>query len=284
MNRPPREGESGLPSDGDCPTDALQNLAVVNRTRALHTDRMAVRWSFVVAFLFALCSASSAQTVGNGSVSGQVHDHTGDVLPGVTVVLAGPGLKRRVVTDSTGTYFVEGPAGVYSLTASLPGFDSFEVRGITVEAGGHVDLPITLQLGCITPDLYVDIGLAAALKEADAVLLLRVVSSAPPVYRRLGNFCGIAYEYTATVIERIKDIDPAAPMTVTFVTFEDRQFEVGAEYLAFFERVPRGRRFHVYSPGYTARIVGSEVPCGATSLPCGIVADVVENLRNLTGR
>ena len=238
----------------------------------------------MVAFLSALCSASSAQTLGNGSVSGQVRDHTGGALPGVTVVLAGPGLERRVVTDSTGTYFVEGPPAVYSLTASLPGFDSFEVRGITVEAGRHVDLPITLQLGCITPDLYVDRGLAAAVKEADAVLLFRVASSAPPAYRRLGHFCGIAYEYTATVIERIKDIDRAAPMTVTFVVFEDRQFEVGAEYLAFFEREPRGQRLQVYSPSYIARIVGSEVPCGATSLPCGIVADVVETLRNLTGR
>ena len=245
---------------------------------------MAVRWALVVTFLFALCSASSAQSVSNGSISGQVRDHTGGTLPGVTVVLAGPGLERRVVTDSTGTYFVEGPPAVYSLTATLAGFESFDLRGITLEAGRHVDLPITLQLGCITPDLPVDSGLAATLKEADAVLLFRVASSAPPAYRRFGHFCGTAYEYTATVIESIKDIDPAAPMTVTFVVLEDPQFEVGAEYLALFAWEPSGQRFYVYSPSYVARIVGREVPCGATSLPCGTVVDVVETLRNLTGR
>ena len=130
----------------------------------VHTDRMAVQWALAVAFLFGVCSTSLAQTFSTGSVSGQVRDYTGGALPGVTVVLVGPDLDRRVVTDSYGTFFFSAPPAVYSVKATLSGFDSLELRGIRLEAGRHVDLPITLQLGCVTPDLHIDDGLAAAVK------------------------------------------------------------------------------------------------------------------------
>jgi hypothetical protein len=201
----------------------------------------------------------------------------------VTVVLAGPALERRVVTDSNGTFFLAGPPAVYSLTATLPGFDSFELRGITVEAGRHVDLNITLQLGCITPDLYIDNGLVATVKATAAVLLFRVSSTAPPAYRRLGHLCGDAYEYTATTIEMIKGIDLAAATTFTFVEFGGNQLELDGEYLGIFDWVPSAERFHPYR-SYIARVAGGEVQCGGTNLPCGPVADVIATLRNLAAR
>jgi hypothetical protein len=67
------------------------------------------------------------------SIAGLVKDTSGAVLPGVTVEATSPALiekVRSVVTDGTGQYkIVDLRPGTYSVTFSLPGFNSFRREG-----------------------------------------------------------------------------------------------------------------------------------------------------------
>src|SRR5678815_2892173 len=62
------------------------------------------------------------------SLTGVVKDSSGAVMPGVTVEAASPALIEKVrsaVTDAAGLYrIVDLRAGTYSLTFTLPGFQT----------------------------------------------------------------------------------------------------------------------------------------------------------------
>ncbi len=89
--------------------------------------------------------AASAQTAGR--LAGVVRDATGDVLPGVTLIVAGPALTapRTVVTDEHGGYVLESlPAGHYVVTATRSGFEP-DTTGVDVE-GGSATLDLVLAV------------------------------------------------------------------------------------------------------------------------------------------
>src|SRR5712664_3652009 len=84
------------------------------------------------AVLLALPRMLAAQTA--GSIAGVARDATGAVLPGVTVEAASPALiekVRTVVTDGEGQYkILELRPGSYTVTFTLPGFNTFKRDGI----------------------------------------------------------------------------------------------------------------------------------------------------------
>src|SRR5437879_13620917 len=68
------------------------------------------------------------------SVTGTVRDASGAVLPGVTVEASSSALierTRTAVTDGTGQYrIIDLRPGTYSLTFTLPGFNTVKRDGI----------------------------------------------------------------------------------------------------------------------------------------------------------
>lgn len=87
-----------------------------------------------------------------GTIVGEVHDASGAVIPGVEVTIknAGTNLARTVLTDSSGHF--ASPAldpGRYTVSASLPGFKTTTVSGVSlgIEQTRRVDL--TLEVGGI---------------------------------------------------------------------------------------------------------------------------------------
>src|SRR5690349_6029124 len=68
------------------------------------------------------------------SITGTVKDTSGAVLPGVTVEVSSPQLTektRTAVTDGTGQYrVVDLPAGTYTVTFTLTGFQAVKREGI----------------------------------------------------------------------------------------------------------------------------------------------------------
>ena len=72
-------------------------------------------------------------------IAGVVRDTSGGVLPGVTVEVASPALIEKVrsaVTDGEGQYkIVDLRPGVYSVTFTLTGFNTFKREGIELSAG-----------------------------------------------------------------------------------------------------------------------------------------------------
>ena len=73
-------------------------------------------------------------------VSGTVTDSTGGVLPGVavTAVHEVSGNTFEAVTDERGTYRIAGRAGVYRVTAVLPGFAILTRAGLELLVGQQV--------------------------------------------------------------------------------------------------------------------------------------------------
>jgi hypothetical protein len=79
----------------------------------------------LLAFLFTPFSSPALAQTTTGILEGTAADTTGAVLRGVTVQAKGDTIDRTVVSDSEGFYRVAAlPAGTYSLTASLSGFQT----------------------------------------------------------------------------------------------------------------------------------------------------------------
>jgi hypothetical protein len=106
--------------------------------------RVAVRrwlW-FAVLEIGLLLAATAAFAQG---VRGTVRDQTGGVLPGVSVEAHGTGtVAGQTVTDATGTYQLELPAGHYELTFSLINFAPVR-RSIDVTGAGGPAVDVVLR-------------------------------------------------------------------------------------------------------------------------------------------
>ena len=111
-------------------------------------------------FVFlAMIPATTAQTV-SGQISGRVIDPQGAVVGGVNVRLTSDLTQqvREFFTDETGSFvFLSLVPGDYSLHAELPGFKTYEQKGIHVSAQERLNLhDIKLELGELTSTVTVE--------------------------------------------------------------------------------------------------------------------------------
>jgi hypothetical protein len=84
-----------------------------------------------------------------GSINGTVHDSTGAIMPGVSVVITNKdtGLERKMDTSADGIFSAASlPAGNYSIKASATGFRSLEASA-TVQTGQVTNADLELQVG-----------------------------------------------------------------------------------------------------------------------------------------
>lgn len=85
------------------------------------------------------------------ALAGVVRDPSGAVLPGVTVEAASAVLiekVRAVVTDNSGQYrIVDLRPGTYTLTFTLPGFNTVARTGIEVSGSGTVTVNSDMMVG-----------------------------------------------------------------------------------------------------------------------------------------
>jgi iron complex outermembrane receptor protein len=107
--------------------------------------------------LLLLCGAISAQedppgTLAQGGITGVVKEASGATLAGVAVEASSPALidkVRSAVTDATGQYkFADLPAGTYSVSFSLAGFNSFKRDGI--EVPGAISISVNAEMSLAT--------------------------------------------------------------------------------------------------------------------------------------
>src|SRR5438067_2002753 len=88
-----------------------------------------------------------------GNIAGVVRDASGAVMPGVTVEAASPVLieKIRVVaTDGQGLYkIVDLRPGVYTLTFTLTGFNTFRREGVELTTGFTATVNADLKIGAV---------------------------------------------------------------------------------------------------------------------------------------
>jgi hypothetical protein len=102
--------------------------------------------------------AAAAQT-GAGTITGRVRDATGAVLPGVTVDVSSLVLIEKVrsaVTDDEGQYRVtELRPGTFSVTFTLPGFNTVKREGIELTTGFTATVNADLRVGDVTETITV---------------------------------------------------------------------------------------------------------------------------------
>ncbi len=134
-------------------------------------------------------SVASAQA----TLTGTVRDNSGGVLPGVTVEAASPALIEKVksaVTDDSGQYrIVDLRAGVYTLTFTLPGFNTVQRTEITLTGSTILTIPVTMNVGGIQETITVTgetpvVDVQSARKE---VVLDQEVIQTIPATRSVGG-------------------------------------------------------------------------------------------------
>src|SRR6188768_39105 len=85
------------------------------------------------------------------SLTGTVRDASGGVLPGVTVEAASPALIEKVrsaVTDGSGQYrIIDLRPGVYSLTFTLPGFNTVKRENVELIGSQTLTIPADMKVG-----------------------------------------------------------------------------------------------------------------------------------------
>jgi len=110
--------------------------------------RVVARFARVLALVL-LPAAALAQA----TITGTVRDTSGAILPGVTVEASSPVMiekVRSVTTDESGQYrIVDLRPGVYSLTVTLPGFNTFKRDGIELSGAFTAQVNAELRVGAL---------------------------------------------------------------------------------------------------------------------------------------
>jgi len=92
-----------------------------------------------------------ASAFAQASLTGVVRDSSGGVMPGVTVEAASPALiekTRSAVTDTAGAYrIVDLRPGTYTLTFTLPGFQTVVREGLQLSGTLTLTIPAELRVG-----------------------------------------------------------------------------------------------------------------------------------------
>jgi hypothetical protein len=119
--------------------------------------RSATYLAIVTVLLLLVPATARAQIA--AQLTGTVKDASGAVLPGVTVEASGPALtekSRSVVTDGSGQYrIIDLPPGTYTLTATLPGFNTVQRTGLTVAGTQTLTIPIEMKVGALQETITV---------------------------------------------------------------------------------------------------------------------------------
>ena len=107
-----------------------------------------------------LVSSPALAQITTGTVTGNVKDPQGGVIPGATVVLISEtrGTKSApAVTNETGDYvFPNVTADTYTVEVTLEGFKTVKRGGIAVSGGDRVGIPpLTLEPGALAETVTV---------------------------------------------------------------------------------------------------------------------------------
>src|SRR5688500_16876146 len=113
--------------------------------------------SFIAAVVLALPSVAFAQTE-RGTITGVVMDSSKGAVPGVSIAVINTGTNAtaNVVSSDSGGYSAANlPPGTYRIEATLQGFQTSKVEGVTLNAGTTARVDVTLSLGSVSESVLV---------------------------------------------------------------------------------------------------------------------------------
>ncbi len=127
--------------------------------------------SILFVFLMLVLPATVFAQV-NASVVGTVTDQTGALIPGaeVTSTNINTGIVNLSVSNETGSYnFASLQAGAYTVSASLPGFQTQTFENVTLSQGQQIRINFSLQVAAVGQAVEV-------VADADALLATTTAS------------------------------------------------------------------------------------------------------------
>jgi len=148
---------------------------------------------FAIVCLVLFPAAAYAQA----SIAGVARDSSGAVLPGVTVEAASPALiekVRSVTTDGTGQFkIVDLRPGTYSVTFTLPGFNTFKRDGIELAGTFTATVNADMRVGALEETVTVtgEASVVDVQSVTQQVTLGKDVLDAIPAGRNQHNFANL---------------------------------------------------------------------------------------------
>lgn len=130
------------------------------------------RYSWFCGFVGVVLVFASSQlmfgqgAVTTGTVSGDVYDNTGAVVPDTKVTVMNPATdaRRTAIADAHGHFVIaQLPAAKYEVTAEKEGFQKKTIRDLVINIGAEAALKFTLDVGQITQ--VVEVGAEAVTVE-----------------------------------------------------------------------------------------------------------------------
>jgi carboxypeptidase family protein/TonB-dependent receptor-like protein len=111
-----------------------------------------------LAFALALAWTANAQTT-TATLEGRVVDASGGGIAGATVEVKGPTVRRGAAADAKGFYRALAlPAGIYSVSASSPGFTTKMLDGIELFLDRTVTINISMQIAAQSESMTVEVA------------------------------------------------------------------------------------------------------------------------------
>ena len=163
----PREA----PSEGRMNNYELGHTMDVRRKNGSWASAATILLGLAICLGWAAVQAA-AQTAGEGAIQGTVTDSNGAVIEHVNVSATNvsTGVPLRTTTTSAGFYVISPLLpGTYTLTASAPGFKTFEQQNLLVVPMATIGLNISLKVGASTEQVTVTAA-PAELNTTDATL------------------------------------------------------------------------------------------------------------------
>jgi Carboxypeptidase regulatory-like domain/TonB dependent receptor/TonB-dependent Receptor Plug Domain len=109
-------------------------------------------WVIFLCLLTVFCASARAQYE-DGSLIGTIHDSSGAVVGGATIIVTNvsTGIRSKVTSNASGDYEVPSlRVGVYNVQAEASGFAPAEARNITISVAGRERIDLTLTVGPTT--------------------------------------------------------------------------------------------------------------------------------------
>jgi hypothetical protein len=145
---------------------------------------------------FFLCSQLNAQ-YDNGSLVGTIRDTSGATVPGavVTVTNNATAVTAKATTNASGDYEIPSlRVGVYTISASAPGFANVVAQNISVSVGGRQRIDLSLTIGATQTSVEVsDVALQVETESSQRGQTITQYQSAafPLVSRNYSDLLGL---------------------------------------------------------------------------------------------
>src|SRR5688500_13699323 len=142
------------------------------------------------------------------------------------------------MTDSWGRFTLNDlPAGRYTLTAELNGFETVTRERVAVRSGRTTSANFVLRVGCLGEASYVDFGFPKTRSMADAIATIRISSDRPRACRKTSH-CACT-QHGADVVRSLRD--PKGLLTRRIQLTQEgagalsgeRPYVAGEEFIAF---------------------------------------------------